>query len=35
MLSTPASMIYYIYHCIELLLANAHSHREELVFGTI
>ena len=34
-LATPASVIYYIYHCIELLLANAHSHIEELVFGTI
>ena len=35
MLATPASVIYYIYHCIELLLANAHSHTKELVFGTI
>ena len=28
---------YYIYHCItlELLLANAHSHIEGLVFGTV
>ena len=29
------SMTYYIYHCIELLPANAHLHIEELVFGTI
>ena len=35
MLATPQSVIYYIYYCIELLLANAHSHIEELVFGTI
>ena len=35
MLATPASLIYYTYHCIELLLANAHSHIEKLVFGTI
>ena len=35
MLPTPASVIYYIYHCIELLLANGHSQIEELVFGTI
>ena len=35
MLATPASVIYYIYHCIELLLANAHLHIEELVFGTM
>ena len=33
-LATPASVIYYIYYCIELLLANAHSHIEELVLGT-
>ena len=35
MLATPASMIYYIYRCIELLLADENSHIEELVFGTI
>ena len=35
MLATPASMIYYICHCVELLLANALSDTEKLVFGTI
>ena len=30
MLATPASVIYYIHHCIELPLANAHSHIEGL-----
>ena len=30
--ATPAIVIYYIYLCIELLPANAHSHIEELVF---
>lgn len=33
--ATPVSMIHYIYHLIELLPADAHSHIEELVFGTI
>ena len=33
--ATPVSMIHYIYHSIELLVADAHSHIEELVFGTI
>ena len=33
MLTTPASVIYYIDHCIELLLGKAHSNIEELVFG--
>ena len=32
--ATPAIVIYYIYLCIELLPANAHSHIEELVFET-
>ena len=30
--ATPAIVIYYIYLCIELLPANAHSHIEELIF---
>ena len=29
---TPAIVFYYIYLCIELLPANAHSHMGELVF---
>ena len=28
--ATPAIVIYYIYLCIELLPANAHSHIEEI-----
>ena len=35
MSATPAIATYYLYHCIELPLVNAHSHIEELVFGKI
>ena len=35
MLATPVSVTYYIYHCIGLLLANAHSHIEELVVRVV
>ena len=35
MLATPVSKIYYIYHCIELLLADAHSHRGTSIWSNL